>query len=162
MNLNKQTIEDIDCSDKRVLMRVDFNVPQDKQGNITNTQRIVAAIPTINLALEKGAKSIVLMSHLGRPNGQKNPKFTLKPIAEKLGEILGKPVTFLEDSVGSEVEAACANPDKGSIFVLENMRFYAEEEGKGIKQEEGGYVADLYEHHQRFCHLLQVTNCRPW
>jgi len=138
MNLNKQTIEDVDCTDKRVLMRVDFNVPQDKQGNITNTQRIVAAIPTINMALEKGAKSIVLMSHLGRPNGQKNPKFTLKPIAEKLGEILGKPVTFLGDSVGSEVEAACANPDKGSIFVLENMRFYAEEEGKGVKQEEGG------------------------
>ena len=131
MNLDKQTIEDIVCQDKRILMRVDFNVPQDKAGNITNTQRIVAAIPTINTALEKGAKSIVLMSHLGRPNGQKNANFTLKPIADKLGEILGKDVTFLSDCVGDEVEAACADPKAGSIFVLENMRFYAEEEGKG-------------------------------
>lgn len=132
MNLDKQTIDDIECKDKRVLMRVDFNVPQDKSGNITNTQRIVAAIPTISKALEKGAKSIVLMSHLGRPNGQKNNKFTLKPIAEKLEEVIGKPVTFLSDCVGDEVEAACADPKPGSIFVLENMRFYAEEEGKGL------------------------------
>lgn len=136
MNLSKQTIADVDCKDKRILMRVDFNVPQDKEGNITNTQRIVAAIPTINLALESGAKSIVLMSHLGRPDGQKNSTLTLKPIAVKLGELLDKPVTFLPDSVGDEVEAACANPEKGSIFVLENMRFYAEEEGKGCKHDE--------------------------
>ena len=133
MNLDKQTINDIELTDKRVLMRVDFNVPQDKKtGEITNTQRIVAAIPTISLALEKGAKSIVLMSHLGRPNGQKNAKFTLKPIAEKLEEILGKKVTFLSDCVGDEIEAACADPEAGSIFVLENMRYYAEEEGKGV------------------------------
>uniref|UniRef100_A0A7S2H5U3 Phosphoglycerate kinase n=1 Tax=Helicotheca tamesis TaxID=374047 RepID=A0A7S2H5U3_9STRA len=137
MNLDKQTINDIDVSGKRVLMRVDFNVPQDKKtGEITNTQRIVAAIPTITTALEKGAKSVVLMSHLGRPEGQKNAKFTLKPIAEKLSEILGKDVTFLEDCVGEEVEAACADPKDGSIFVLENMRFYAEEEGKGKKDGE--------------------------
>jgi len=136
MNLDKQTINDIELTDKRVLMRVDFNVPQDKKtGEITNTQRIVAAIPTITLALEKGAKSIVLMSHLGRPNGQKNAKFTLKPIAEKLEEILGKKVTFLSDCVGDEIEAACADPEAGSIFVLENMRYYAEEEGKGVDSE---------------------------
>jgi len=140
MNLSKQTIEDIDCQDKRVLMRVDFNVPQEKDGTITNTQRIVAALPTINLALEKGAKSVVLMSHLGRPDGQKNAMLTLKPIAEKLGELLNKPVTFLPDCVGDEVEAACANPEKGSVFLLENMRYYAEEEGKGCKHEEGWYV----------------------
>jgi phosphoglycerate kinase len=137
MNLNKLTIEDVDCTDKRVLMRVDFNVPQDKQGNITNTQRIVAAIPTINMTLDKGAKSVVLMSHLGRPNGQKIEKYTLKPVADKLAEILGKPVTFLNDCIGAEVEAACADPEKGSIILLENMRFYAEEEGKGVKTEEG-------------------------
>jgi len=135
MNLDKQTVDDIDCQDKRVLMRVDFNVPQDKQGNITNTQRIVAAIPTITKTLEKGAKSVVLMSHLGRPNGQKNAKYTLKPIAEKLGEIMGKPVTFLADCVGADIEAACADPAPGSIIVLENMRFYAEEEGKGVKED---------------------------
>ncbi len=143
MNLDKVTINDIELQGKRVLMRVDFNVPQDKQGNITNTQRIVAAIPTINKALEKGANSVVLMSHLGRPDGQKNPKFTLKPIADKLGELLSKPVTFLTDCVGEEVEAACANPAPGSIFVLENMRFYAEEEGKGKRIEEGSTVSNL-------------------
>lgn len=138
MKLAKKTIEDVDCTDKRVLMRVDFNVPQDKEGNITNTQRIVAALPTIRMALEKGAKSVVLMSHLGRPDGQKNQKLTLKPVATKLGELLSKDVQFLSDCVGAEVEAACANPAKGSIILLENMRWYAEEEGKGCKVEEDG------------------------
>lgn len=136
MNLAKQTIEDIDVADKRVLIRVDFNVPQDKSGSITNTQRIVAAIPTITMALEKGAKSVVLMSHLGRPKGEKKLKFTLKPVADKLSEIMDKPVTFLSDCVGDDVEAACANPEKGSIILLENMRFYKEEEGKGVSESE--------------------------
>ena len=137
MSLNKQTVNDIDFTGKRVLMRVDFNVPQDKKtGAITNTQRIVGAMPTIKLVLEKGAKSVVLMSHLGRPDGNKNPKFTLAPVADKLGELMGKKVTFLSDCVGEEVEKACADPEDGSIFVLENMRFYAEEEGKGVKDGE--------------------------
>mmetsp|Transcript_19687 Transcript_19687/g.28044 ORF Transcript_19687/g.28044 Transcript_19687/m.28044 type:complete len:420 (-) Transcript_19687:113-1372(-) len=137
MSLNKVTVNDVDFTGKRVLMRVDFNVPQDKKtGAITNTQRIVGAMPTIQLVLDKGAKSVVLMSHLGRPDGNKNPKFTLKPVAEKLGELMGKNVTFLSDCVGEEVEKACADPEDGSIFVLENMRFYAEEEGKGVKDGE--------------------------
>mmetsp|Transcript_24239 Transcript_24239/g.36447 ORF Transcript_24239/g.36447 Transcript_24239/m.36447 type:complete len:420 (-) Transcript_24239:107-1366(-) len=135
MSLNKKTVNDIDFTGKRVLMRVDFNVPQDSSGAITNTQRIVGAMPTIQLVLEKGAKSVVLMSHLGRPDGCKNPKFTLKPVAEKLGELMGKKVTFLSDCVGEDVEKACADPEDGSIFVLENMRFYAEEEGKGVNAE---------------------------
>jgi len=139
MNLDKQTIEDVDCTDKRVLMRVDFNVPQAKDGSITNTQRIVAAIPTITMALEKGAKSVVLMSHLGRPDGQKKPALTLKPVADKLSELLSKPVTFLNDCIGADVEAACASPDKGSVILLENMRYYAEEEGKG-KNEDGSKI----------------------
>lgn len=88
MTLNKKSINDVDVTDKRVLMRVDFNVPMDKEGNITNTQRMVAALPTIELVLSKGAKSVVLMSHLGRPDGQKNAKFSLKPVAAKLGEIM--------------------------------------------------------------------------
>lgn len=137
MKLSKKTIEDVDCDDKRVLMRVDFNVPQDDTGAITNTQRIVAALPTIQLALAKGAKSVVLMSHLGRPDGQRNPKFTLKPVADKLSELLGKAVTFVGDCVGEEVEKACAGPAKRSVILLENMRFYAQEEGKGCKHEEG-------------------------
>ena len=127
----KKTIEDIDLTDKRVLIRVDFNVPQDENGNITNTQRMVSALPTIKMALDKGAKSVVLMSHLGRPDGQKKAKFTLKPVADKLSELLDKPVTFLDDCVGEEVEKACADPAKGSVILLENMRFHAEEEGKG-------------------------------
>lgn len=136
MQLAKKTINDIDVAGQRVLMRVDFNVPQDKEGNITNTQRIVGAMPTIQKALDGGAKSVVLMSHLGRPKGTKNVKFTLKPVAEKLGELMGKPVTFLDDCVGDEVEKACADPAAGSIIVLENVRFYAEEEGKGASEED--------------------------
>jgi len=139
MSLNKKTVDDVDFSGQRVLMRVDFNVPQDKEGNITNTQRIVGAMPTIQKVLDGGAKSIVLMSHLGRPDGNKNAKFTLKPVAEKLGELMEKPVTFLDDCVGEDVEKACADPAAGSIFVLENMRFYAEEEGKG-KDADGNKV----------------------
>ena len=115
---------------------MDFNVPQDADGNITNTQRIVAALPTIQKVLDGGAKSVVLMSHLGRPDGAKNPKFTLKPVADKLGELMNRNVTFLNDCVGPEVEKACADPAPGSVIVLENMRFHAEEEGKGIKHED--------------------------
>ena len=104
----KLFIEDLALEGKRALIRVDFNVPQDKvTGAITNNQRIVAALPTIKFALENGA-SVVLMSHLGRPNGERNEKFTLKPVADELGKLLGKPVTFLHDCVGPEVEAACA------------------------------------------------------
>lgn len=116
---------------------MDFNVPQDKDGAITNTQRIVGALPTIKTALEKGAKSVVLMSHLGRPDGCPQPSMTLKPVADKLAELLDKPVTFLPDCVGAEVEAACADPAPGSVIVLENLRWHVEEEGKGIKHEEG-------------------------
>ena len=111
---------------------------QDKKtGEITNTQRIVAALPTINAVLDRGAKSVVLMSHLGRPNGQKNAKFTLKPVADKLAELIHKPVLFVPDCVGDEVERACADPTPGSIILLENMRYYAEEEGKGVDAASG-------------------------
>eukprot|EP00546_Thalassionema_frauenfeldii_P005664 CAMPEP_0178928832 /NCGR_PEP_ID=MMETSP0786-20121207/20168_1 /TAXON_ID=186022 /ORGANISM="Thalassionema frauenfeldii, Strain CCMP 1798" /LENGTH=417 /DNA_ID=CAMNT_0020604831 /DNA_START=123 /DNA_END=1373 /DNA_ORIENTATION=- len=163
MNLNKTTIEDIDVQGKRVLMRVDFNVPQDKKtGEITNTQRIVAAIPTINTALEKGAKSVVLMSHLGRPDGQKNAKLTLKPVADKLSEIMNKPVTFLPDCVGEEVEKACADPTPGSIIVLENVRFYAEEEGKGKNADGEKFVpseSDVAAHRESLAKLGDVYVC---
>lgn len=136
MNLNKKTLGDVDVKGKRVLMRVDFNVPQDKKtGEITNNQRIVGAIPTIQKALDNGAKSVVLMSHLGRPNGNKKPSLTLKPIADRLGELMKKDVIFLSDCVGEEVEKACADPAEGSIILLENVRFYAEEEGKGVKED---------------------------
>ena len=132
----KKSIKDISLSGKRVLIRVDFNVPQDKAtGAITNTQRIVAAIPTIQYALEQGA-SVVLMSHLGRPNGQRVAKYSLKPVAEKLSEVLGRPVRFLEDCVGLEVETTCASLKAGDVVLLENLRFHIEEEGK-VKNEDG-------------------------
>eukprot|EP00184_Porphyridium_aerugineum_P006100 CAMPEP_0184696550 /NCGR_PEP_ID=MMETSP0313-20130426/3792_1 /TAXON_ID=2792 /ORGANISM="Porphyridium aerugineum, Strain SAG 1380-2" /LENGTH=422 /DNA_ID=CAMNT_0027155183 /DNA_START=79 /DNA_END=1347 /DNA_ORIENTATION=- len=132
MNLSKKMgLEDIDPKGKRIVMRVDFNVPQDKKTNeITNTQRIEAAIPTINMLLSKGAKSIVLMSHLGRPDGQVNMKYSLKPVAVALEKLLGKPVTFLPDCVGEAVELACADPASGTVILLENLRFHLEEEGK--------------------------------
>lgn len=110
---------------------MDFNVPL-KDGKITNNQRIVAALDTVKYVLEKGAKSVVLMSHLGRPDGSKNLKYTLKPVADELKNLLKKDITFLDDCVGPAVEAACANPAPGSIILLENLRFYVEEEGKGV------------------------------
>ena len=133
MNLSKKTLADIDVKGKRVLMRVDFNVPQDKKtGEITNNQRIAAAIPTTQKALDAGCKAVILMSHLGRPDGNVVPKFTLKPVATRLQELMGKPVTFLNDCVGADVEAACADPAEGSIILLENLRFNVAEEGKGV------------------------------
>merc|ERR1719398_424884 len=131
--LSKMSVSDVDVKGKRVLMRVDFNVPQDKADptKITNTARIDAALPTIKDILARGAKSVVCCSHLGRPNGQKNEKFSLAPVAKVFEQQLGKPVKFLSDCVGPEVEAACADPEPGTVILLENLRFYAEEEGKG-------------------------------
>jgi len=138
----KKTIKDLDLSGKRLFIRVDFNVPQDKQtGEITNTQRIAAAIPTIQYALDHGA-SVVLASHLGRPNGERIAKYTLKPVAQKLQELLGKPVNFLEDCVGPAVEAACAALKPGEVILLENVRFHIEEEGKAKDAEGNTLKAD--------------------
>ena len=134
-----KTIRELDLRGKRVLMRVDFNVPQDKAtGAITNTQRITAALPSIQYALDQGA-SVVLMSHLGRPDGQRIAKFSLKPVATELSKLLGKPVTFLDDCVGPNVEIACAPGTlaPGSVVLLENLRYHIEEEGK-VKLEDGG------------------------
>uniref|UniRef100_A0A182MJR5 Phosphoglycerate kinase n=1 Tax=Anopheles culicifacies TaxID=139723 RepID=A0A182MJR5_9DIPT len=131
MALNKLSIENVDLKGKRVFMRVDFNVPI-KEGKITSNQRIVAAIDSIKYALDKGAKSVVLASHLGRPDGNKNTKYTLAPVADELKKLLGRDVTFLNDCVGAEVEAACKDPAAGSVILLENVRFYVEEEGKGV------------------------------
>lgn len=134
-----QTIRDLNLSGKRVLIRVDFNVPQDKSsGAITNNQRIVAALPTINYALEQGAL-VVLMSHLGRPDGKANAKYSLKPVAAELEKLLGRPVAFAADCVGAEAEQAAAALKPGGVLLLENLRFHLEEEGK-VKQEDGSSV----------------------
>ncbi|CAH8289638.1 unnamed protein product [Heterobilharzia americana] len=131
MGLAKLNISEVDLKGKRVLIRVDFNVPM-KDGKVTNTQRISAAIPTIKYALDKGAKSVVLMSHLGRPDGNKVDKYSLKPVCPEVSKLLGKEVTFLPDCVGPDVLKTCADPTPGSVFLLENLRFHVEEEGKGV------------------------------
>lgn len=134
--MSKLSLRDVEVSGRRVFVRVDFNVPLDKStGAITNTARIAAALPTIRFVLEKGG-SIVLASHLGRPDGQKVAKLTLKPVADKLAELLGRPVKFLNDCVGPEVEAAASALRPGEIVLLENLRFHIEEEGK-VKREDG-------------------------
>jgi len=133
-----KSIRDLSLAGKRVFIRVDFNVPQDKAtGAITNNQRIVAALPTIKYALEQGA-SVILASHLGRPDGKKIAKFSLKPVATELEKLLGKPVAFLDDCVGPAVEAACAKLAPGSVVLLENLRFHIEEEGKVKEKQADG------------------------
>lgn len=133
-----KTIRDIELSGKRVLMRVDFNVPQDKQtGAITNNARIVAALPTIQYALEKGA-SVVLMSHLGRPNGKRVDKYSLKPVAAELAKLLSKPVAFADDCVGPEAQTAAQALQPGQVLLLENLRFHLEEEGKAKEKDADG------------------------
>ena len=133
-----KSIRDLDLAGKRVFIRVDFNVPQDKAtGAITNNARIVAALPTIKYALEKGA-SVVLASHLGRPDGKVIAKFSLKPVADELSRLLEKPVTFLPDCVGAATEAACAALKPGQVVLLENLRFHIEEEGKVKEKQADG------------------------
>ncbi|XP_024249705.1 phosphoglycerate kinase [Oncorhynchus tshawytscha] len=128
---NKLTLDKVDVKGKRVIMRVDFNVPM-KDNKITNNQRIKAAVPTIKHCLDHGAKAVVLMSHLGRPDGNPMPdKFSLEPVAAELKSLLGKDVHFLKDCVGPDVEQACADPAEGSVILLENLRFHVAEEGKG-------------------------------
>lgn len=122
-----KTIRDIDVRDKRVFVRVDFNVPLDENGKVSDNTRVVAALPTITHLLESGAR-VILASHLGRPKGQVNPEFSLKPVAEELAAQLGKPVQFAEDCVGPDVEVAVNSMDPGSVLLLENVRFHAGEE----------------------------------
>lgn len=139
---NFRTIRDLNLAGKRVLMRVDFNVPQDKEtGAITNNQRIVAALPTIRHALEQGA-SVVLMSHLGRPNGERVEKYSLRPAARELEGLLGRPVRFLDDCVGPAVEEACGRLAPGEVVLLENLRFHIEEEGKAKLEDGSSRKAD--------------------
>jgi 3-phosphoglycerate kinase len=124
--MNKKSIKDIDIAGKRVLVRVDFNVPLDKEQNVTDDNRIRAALPTIKYILEKKAK-LVLMSHLGRPKGEINSDYSLKPAAEALGRLLNRPVKMLEDCIGDGVEKAVSEMAESDIVMLENLRFHKEE-----------------------------------
>ena len=119
----KKSISDVDCQGKVVLMRVDFNVPQDDSGSITDDRRIRMALPSIESVLSRGGK-LVLMSHLGRPKGKgPEPEFTLKPTAERLAQLLGTPVSFASDTVGPDAEAKISALRNGDVVVLENVRF---------------------------------------
>ncbi|KAL2281174.1 hypothetical protein FJTKL_11827 [Diaporthe vaccinii] len=122
-----------------LIIQVDFNVPLDADKKVTNNQRIAGAIPTIKYAVDNGAKAVVLMSHLGRPNGSPNPKYSLKPVVPELEKLLGKSVTFAPDSVGPEVEAIVNKTEGGGVVLLENLRFHLEEEGSA-KDKDGNKV----------------------
>ena len=125
--MNKLTIEDLDIKNKRLFIRVDFNVPLDENQNITDDTRIRSALPTINYAIDGGAK-IILASHLGRPKGKVDAKYSLLPVAKRLQRLLDREVTFLKDCVGPETDDAVAKMKPGDVILLENLRFHAEEE----------------------------------
>src|SRR5689334_4811911 len=125
--MNKKTIRDLDVAGKHILVRVDFNVPLDEQRQITDDARIVAALPTIEYLLHNGA-AVILMSHLGRPDGQVAEKLRLTPVAERLSALLHTTVQTVPDCVGPQVEAAAKALQPGQVLLLENLRFHKEEE----------------------------------
>jgi phosphoglycerate kinase len=140
---NKKTIRDIDVNDKKVLVRVDFNVPL-AEGKVGDDTRVRAALPTIQYLLDKGA-AVILCSHLGRPKGGPDPKYSLKPVAEHLAGLLGKPVSFAKDCIGPEAEKAAGALKKGEVLVLENTRFHPEEEKNDMQMaEQLASLADLF------------------
>ncbi len=123
---NKKSIEDIQVAGKKVLVRCDFNVPLDENKHITDENRINGALPTIRYLMEQGAK-VILCSHLGRPKGEVNPDFSLRPVADRLSEILGKKVTMTDDCIGASAKAAVDAMADGDVVLLENVRFHKEE-----------------------------------
>ncbi len=125
--MSKKTLRDVDVKGKRVLVRVDFNVPQDDALEITDDSRIVGALPTIEYLMKHGAK-VVLCSHLGRPKGEFKAKYSLAPAAKRLSELLGKPVTMCRDVIGPDADAVVAGLEDGEVCLLENLRFHNEEE----------------------------------
>ena len=127
MMYNKKTVKDIGVSGKRVLVRCDFNVPQDDSGAITDDLRIVGSLPTIQYLLEQGAR-VILCSHLGRPKGKFDPKYSLAPVAARLTELLGMPVALAADIIGEDAKAKASALRDGQAMLLENVRFHAEEE----------------------------------
>src|SRR5690606_15620731 len=126
--MSKLFVEDLDLKGKRVLVRVDFNVPV-KDGVVESDKRLRESLPTLNYVLAQGG-SLVLMSHLGRPDGKRVEKHSLKPVAARLEELIGRPVRFIDDCVGPDVEAAAAALQPGEILVLENLRFHLAAGGK--------------------------------
>jgi phosphoglycerate kinase len=138
--MGKMTVKDIDFKGRNVLMRADFNVPQDASLNITDDTRIRATLPTIEYILNNGAARLVLMSHLGRPDGKAVAKYSLAPVAKRLAELLGQPVKFVSDCVGETVKAE-VSAAKEKVVLLENLRFHSEEEANDPAF--AGQLADL-------------------
>ena len=140
----KRSIRDLKLKDRRVFIRVDFNVPL-KKGVIGDDTRIRESLATIEYALKAGAASVILASHLGRPKGAPNPEMSLRPVATRVGELLGRDVAFAEDCIGSTAQQAVQNAPRGGVVVLENLRFHAEEEknDKGFAKELAA-LADVY------------------
>ncbi|HWQ80165.1 MAG TPA: phosphoglycerate kinase [Anaerovoracaceae bacterium] len=142
----KKTVRDIDVKGKKVIVRCDFNVPQDSEGKITDDIRITSALPTISYLIEQGAK-VILMSHLGRPDGEANMKYSLKPVADRLSELLGKSVVFISapEVVNDEVSKAAAGLGDGDVMLLENVRFRKEEtkNGEAFSKELAG-LAEIF------------------
>ncbi|MBV9925135.1 MAG: phosphoglycerate kinase [Acidobacteria bacterium] len=134
--MSKLSIKDLDLKGGRVFVRVDFNVPI-KEGKVTDDTRIRAAVPTIEYAIGEGAR-VILASHLGRPKGERVEKYSLRPVAEHLSEVLGKPVAFADDCVGEAAESAAARLKDGEVLLLENLRFHPEEE-----KNDDGFAAQL-------------------
>jgi len=130
--VRKKTVRDIDIAGKRVLMRVDYNVPMDADGRILDDKRIRATLPTLDYLRLAGAK-IVLVSHLGRPKGERDPRLSLAPVAERLAELMGEPVQTVDDCIGPSVQEAAAALAEGEVLLLENVRFHAEEEANDVE-----------------------------
>jgi phosphoglycerate kinase len=150
MNYSKMTVRDIDVAGKKVLLRCDFNVPRDKlTGKITDDKRIRAALPTISYLLEQGA-AVVACSHLGRPKGEWKEELSLAPVAQRLSELLGKPVQMAKDVVGESAKTLAAGLKSGEILLLENLRFHKEEEkndpefAKQLASMADVYVSDAF------------------
>ncbi len=132
MSFNKKTIRDVGLKGKRVLVRADYNVPLDSKGNITDDYRLKKSLPTLEYLIKQGSK-VVICSHLGRPEGKPQAVYSLKSVAERLGKLLGRKVQFIDDCVGQDVEKAVAKLKAGEVMLLENLRFYPEEETNGEK-----------------------------
>jgi phosphoglycerate kinase len=144
VRFNKKTVKDIDVNNKRVLVRVDYNVPTDKDGNISDDSRIRASLPTLKYLLDHGAK-IILCSHFGRPKGKVVESMRLAPIGNRLSELLGKPVMSLKDCIGLDVERAVSQMKSGELILLENLRFHPEEEANDpVFFQSLAKLADIY------------------
>src|SRR4030066_1349723 len=127
--LNKLSIDELNIKGKKVFIRVDFNVPFDDNLRITDDSRIRSTVPTINYAIDEGAK-VILASHLGRPKGKPDPRYSLAPVAKRLQRLLDKDVVFAPDCIGSQVESLVAKMKDGDVLLLENLRYHPGEENK--------------------------------